>query len=234
MRRFLCTPTILSAAIVSSTCTCTPKAIAWSHITSSSWLMNPSVPMPHCNTIKYMSSSPQHDKATESNFRIGDSVQVEIISFGPLGASVHVVGLGHSPENLIPESDPPLALGLVLQREIHYFRQARDNVDVIRGEVLPAYVEKVRDGNKLDISLRKPGGKAKTDDVSDLILERLEWEPTKSIPVGDKSSPELIGKEFPGTSKSAFKKAVSALYKRGLVQPGPDSIQLMTNKEQEE
>lgn len=125
-------------------------------------------------------------------------------------------------------------MGLVLQKEIHYFRQARDNVDVIRGEVLPAYVEKVREGNKLDISLRKPGGKAKTEDVSSLILERLQGEPSQSVAVGDKSSPELIGKEFPGVSKSAFKKAVSALYKRGLVQPGPESIQLMTNKEQEE
>lgn len=31
-----------------------------------------------------MSSSPQ-DEAVESNFRIGEAVQVEIVSFGPLG-----------------------------------------------------------------------------------------------------------------------------------------------------
>ena len=171
-----------------------------------------------------MSSSPDD---TASNFRRGDSVQVEVISFGPLGASVHVVGMGHSPDNLIPESQPPLGNGLVLQKEIHYFRQARNNVDVIKGEVLPAYVEKVREDGKLDICLRTPGGKAKADEVGKLILERLEWAPNGILPVGDKSSPEMIGKELPGVSKGTFKKAVAALFKKGLVQPGPESIELL-------
>lgn len=187
----------------------------------------------HARTVgvRFMSLSPQ-DEVSESIFRIGDPCQVEVISFGPLGASVHVVGVGHSPDNLIPETEPPLAQGLVLQKEIHYFRQARNGVDVIRGEVLPAFVQKIREDNKLDISLRRLGGKAKAEDVSKLILERLEWEPNGRVAVGDKSPPELVGEEFPGVSKGAFKKAVSALYKKGLVQPGPDFIELM-NKEQE-
>lgn len=157
-------------------------------------------------------------------------MQIEVLSFGPLGASVDIVGLGHSPDNLIPETEPPLGKGLVLQKEIHYFRQGRNNVDVIKGEVLPAYVEKVREDGRMDIALRTPGGKAKAQEVGKLILERLEWAPDNTLPIGDKSSPEAIGEEFPGVSKGAFKKAVSALYKKGLVQPGPDSIELM-NKE---
>jgi len=154
-----------------------------------------------------------------------------VLSFGPLGASVDVVGMGHSPDNLIPETEPPLGQGLVLQKEIHYFRQARNNVDVVKGEILPAYVEKVREDGRMDICLRKPGGKAKADEVGKLILERLEWAPNGKVQVGDKSPPELIGQEFPGVSKGAFKKAVSALYKKGLVQPGPDSIELMKKDE---
>lgn len=45
--------------------------------------------------------------------------------------------------------------------------------------------------------------------------------------VGDKSTPEEINAIFPGASKSAFKKGVAALYKRGLVTPGPNSVSLM-------
>ena len=133
---------------------------------------------------------------------------------------------------LIPESAPALGRGVILQREIHYFRQARDHVDVVRGEVLPAYVEKVREEDgRLDISLRRPGGKAKTEVVSKLILERLEEIPDGVLHLGDKSAPEAIAREFPGVSKGNFKKAIASLYKRGIVRPGPTSISLMEEKE---
>jgi len=177
-------------------------------------------------------SSSLDETSPPPTFRRGDCVQVEVLSFGPLGASLHVVGIGHSPDNLIPETEPPLGQGLVLQREIHYFRQARNNVDVIKGEVLRAYVEKVREDGKIHVALRRPGGKAKADEVGKLILDRLEGAPNGSLQVGDKSSPEVIAEEFPGVSKSAFKKAVAALYKKGLVKPGPDSIELMKKEEE--
>jgi hypothetical protein len=162
-----------------------------------------------------------------SLYKPGDKIQVEVISFGPLGASVDVIGNGHADADLIPESSPPLAKGLIYQKEIAYFRQARQNVDVIRGEVLPAYVEKVRLelGGRLDISLRMFGAKAKAEDVAGLILERLRHDGT--LLVGDKSTPGSIAREFPGVSKSSFKLAVGSLYRQGKVQPGPDSISLM-------
>jgi hypothetical protein len=162
-----------------------------------------------------------------SNFRAGMPIQVEVISFGPLGASVDVVGDDHNPDNLIPETEPVMGRGLILQKEIYYFRQARNHVDVVAGEVLPAFVELVREDGLLDICLRRPGGKAKAEEVSVLIMERLEESQDGTIYVGDKSSPDVIGEEFPGVSKGAFKKAVSALYKKGKVTPGPDSISLM-------
>ena len=144
-----------------------------------------------------------------------------------MGSSVFVIGMGHNPDNLIPEEDPPLGQGLVLQREIQYFRQARDNVDVVVGEILPAYVEEIRDDGKLHISLRPAGGRAKSSDVGERILEKLERSKNGSLPIGDKSKPEEIALEFPGVSKLVFKKAVSALYKQGRVQPGAKSISLM-------
>jgi hypothetical protein len=166
------------------------------------------------------------------NFQRGDTIMIEVISFGPLGASVQVVGLSHSPDALIPEEEDPLGRGLVLQKEIHYFRQARQGVDVVKGEVLPAYVEQVRDNGRLDISLRAPGGRAKAEDVAKVILQRLESN-DGILSLGDKSTPQDVANEFPGVSKGAFKKAVSALYKKGLVQPSADSITLQNQSPNE-
>jgi predicted RNA-binding protein (virulence factor B family) len=122
---------------------------------------------------------------------------------------------------------------MILQREIDYFRRGRDGVDVVKYEILPAYVENVRDvvvedgtvEERLDISLRPPGGKAKSQDLGEQILERLKV--SKVLNVGDKSSPDEINDLFPGASKIMFKKAVSGLYRRGLVNPGANSISLI-------
>jgi CvfB-like winged helix domain len=169
----------------------------------------------------------QTASANGHSFRPGDTIQVEVTSFGPLGASVDVVGLGHDGE-LLPANEEPYGTGLILQKEIAYFRQARDNVDVVRGEILSAYVQKVREEDgKLDISLRKFGGKAKSEDVGAMILERLEWAPGGVLDIGEKSSPKEISAEFPGVSKSVFKKALGGLYKKSLVKPGPNSIELI-------
>jgi predicted RNA-binding protein (virulence factor B family) len=99
----------------------------------------------------------------------------------------------------------------------------------VRGEILPAFVQNVREDGKLDIGLRAFGGKAKALEVGDQILERLKYA-GGTLPIGDKSSPEEINAEFPGVSKSAFKKAIGSLFKQKLVQPSSDSISLV-NKE---
>jgi len=160
-------------------------------------------------------------------FKSGDAILVEVLSFGPLGASVEVIAVGHDGDNIIADDEPALATGLILQREIQYFRQARDNADVFRGEVLPAYVERVRDDGRIDVALRTVGGAAKAAEVGELIMDRLESRESGGVlDVGDKSSPEEIAWEFPGVSKAAFKKAVSALYKKGVVTPGPFTVTL--------
>jgi predicted RNA-binding protein (virulence factor B family) len=147
---------------------------------------------------------------------------------------VDVIADSHNPDDIIPETEPALAQGLILQREIRYFREARGNVDVVRGEILPAYVERVReDDGKLDIGLRAFGGKAKAEQVSTTILDRLDWAPGGTLDVGDKSTPQEIAKEFPGVSKGTFKKAVAALYKQGKVQPGPYSISLIRSSQKD-
>jgi predicted RNA-binding protein (virulence factor B family) len=161
------------------------------------------------------------------NFRAGDKIQVEVVSFGPLGASVEVIGLGHGDDaDLLSADEEPYGTGLILQKEIAYFRQSRNSVDVVRGEVVPAYIQNVREDGKIDVGLRVYGGKAKSQEVGSVIMERLNGTTGGSLPIGDKSSPEEISKEFPGVSKSAFKNAVGSLYKKGLIQPLPNSITL--------
>jgi hypothetical protein len=169
-------------------------------------------------------------------FEKGDKVQVEVVSFGKLGASVDVIAHNsHDPKDCVPADEPALGRGLILQSEIAYYRQKRGGVDVVQYETLPAYVEKVReqefeDGRgvevRLDISLRPIGGMAKALELGEQIMAMLEKQ-GGMVNVGDKSSPEEINAYFPGASKKAFKRAVSSLFKQGLVTPEEQSIKLI-------
>ena len=192
----------------------TPSTMAWQSSQLSGQISN--------RSFRLFSSDLDFDG---NAFRRGSKVQVEVVSFGPLGASVNVIGMGHD-SALLDEGEDPYGVGLIYQKEIAYFRSARNNVDVVRGEILPAYIQKVRDDGKLDIGLRAFGGKAKSDEISDVIMDRLESSPDGILNVGDKSSPEEIEEEFPGVSKTSFKKAVGALFKKGLIQPSAKSISI--------
>jgi len=167
-------------------------------------------------------------EVTNSSFHRGDKIQVEVVKFGPLGASVDVISHNsHNEKDLIAENEVPLGYGLILQKEIKYFRAARNGVDVVAGEILPAYVEHVRpEDGKLNIALRVPGMKAKADDLAEVVLARCRESYNGEIDVGDKSTPEQINDAFPGASKASFKRAVSTLYKKRLVQPGKHSTRL--------
>lgn len=187
----------------------------------------------HKNTVQ--SAKDGDAEYLQPEFKRGDQIMVEVIFFGPLGASCDVVGHSHNQEDCISQTEPALGRGMILQSEINFFRRSRGNIDVVKYEILPAYVENVReevfdrDGGdpeeRLDISLRPPGGKAKAQELGEQILEKLK-DSGGAIDVGDKSSPSEINEVFPGASKGAFKKAVSGLYRQGLVTPGPDSVSL--------
>jgi hypothetical protein len=155
-------------------------------------------------------------------FRSGLPIMVEVLSFGPLGASVAVVAKGHNPVTNLPDDGNPLAVGLIYQSEIRYFREARRYVDVVLGEILPAYVDRVRDDGKIDVALRVIGGRAKVDKWSGDILSRLEE--MGAIPLGNKSTPAEVAREFPGMSKGDFKKCIGALFARRELYPFPYSV----------
>lgn len=79
-----------------------------------------------------------------------------------------------------------------------------------RGDVLTAYIAKVRDDGKIDLRLNTATHKQALE-LTSQILAKLEQNGGK-LALTDKSSPEQIYASF-GVSKKAFKQAIGALYK---------------------
>ena len=93
--------------------------------------------------------------------------------------------------------------------------------DLKLGEITKGYVQKVREDEKIDLLLEKPGYE-KVDEISAKILNEL-GENKGFLAVSDKTSPEMIQAMF-GISKKNFKKAIGALYKQRLIEFTSDGI----------
>lgn len=150
-------------------------------------------------------STERTESVTSSPFKRGDAIKAKVIQFGPIGASVDIEG--------------GKARGLIVQKEIAMFRKKRNGDDVVIGEVLDGFVERVRDDGKINVFLRPTNISSRIGEVKDLIMDALEGSPDGFIPVGDKSSPEDIDRYFHGVSKRDFKSAVGSLYKEGIAIP---------------
>jgi len=92
-----------------------------------------------------------------------------------------------------------------------------------RGQRIKGFVKQVREDDKIDLSLYKPGydkveGSAK--EILNLLKEKGGF-----LPVTDKSPPELIYDTF-GFSKKTFKKSVGNLYKQRLITIDKNGITL--------
>lgn len=107
--------------------------------------------------------------------------------------------------------------GLIYENEV--FQEIRV------GDRLQGYIKKIREDNKVDVSLQTQGYKNANDANSELILKQLE-ENGGFLPLNDKSSPEDIYTQF-GISKKAFKKSLGALYKQRTVSIQAEGIQLV-------
>tara|TARA_B110000090_G_scaffold57317_1_gene65364 strand:+ start:65 stop:1300 length:1236 start_codon:yes stop_codon:yes gene_type:complete len=152
------------------------------------------------------------------SYKRGQEIECTVLQFGPLGASVSI--------------DGDKARGLVLQKEISMFRDRR-GTDVLMGETIPGFVERVRDDGRIHVFLR-PVDRARVGSVAEQIMDALEGSPDMTIPVGDKSLPDDISAYFYGVSKRDFKIAVGSLYKEGKVKPGSHMTELLSDEKQEE
>lgn len=92
------------------------------------------------------------------------------------------------------------------------------------GDRLKGYVLKIRDDEKLDITIRKKGFE-KVIDSEDMIVEMLKKN-NGFLPYHDKSSAEEISQNL-HMSKGTFKKAIGGLYKMKVIEISDNGIKLL-------
>ncbi|WP_430810480.1 MULTISPECIES: CvfB family protein [unclassified Carboxylicivirga] len=92
------------------------------------------------------------------------------------------------------------------------------------GDKCKGYIKKVREDDKLDITLEKPGYE-KIGGLAAEILDKLNAK-GGALAVSDKSPAEVIYKMF-GTSKKNFKKAIGTLYKQRLISIEDNQIKIL-------
>lgn len=92
------------------------------------------------------------------------------------------------------------------------------------GDALKGYVKKIREENKLDISLQKTGYEV-VEPVAKQILEEVE-KGKGFLNLSDNSSPEDIYNRLK-ISKKVFKKAIGGLYKQGIIRITDEGIYLI-------
>jgi predicted RNA-binding protein (virulence factor B family) len=121
-------------------------------------------------------------------FKDGQEVDVVIYAFTKLGAKV-----------AINDTYSGLAYG----------NEIFENVEL--GQKCKAYIKRVRDDGKIDVSLRPSEGKHVLG-ITETIYKALAASGGR-LPFNDNSSPEDIKKRFQ-ISKKVFKKAIGVLYKQ--------------------
>lgn len=131
----------------------------------------------------------------------GDEVDLLIGSVSPLGVNV-----------LINDEFE----GLIFHEDI--FKPLE------RGEHITGYIKKIREDNKIDVTLEKFGYR-KVEPHAEKILQRLKEE-KGVLHLTDKSAPGDIILQL-HMSKKVFKKAIGALYKQKLIRIEPDGIYLI-------
>ena len=94
------------------------------------------------------------------------------------------------------------------------------------GDSLKGYVKKIRDENRLDISLEKQGYENLVEPTAQRILDELK-KSNGFLNLSDNSAPEEINRQL-GISKKVFKKAIGGLYKQGLIRIATDGIYSLT------
>lgn len=142
----------------------------------------------------------QNDQITVKE---GDEVKLVALQKTDLGYSV-IINHAHK--------------GLIFENEI--FQEIRV------GDRLKGYIKKVRDDQKIDVTIQPIGFQNSNDSNSELICKKLA-ENRGFLAITDKSSPEEIYAQF-GISKKAFKKSLGALYKQRTISIEADGIKLLS------
>jgi predicted RNA-binding protein (virulence factor B family) len=103
-----------------------------------------------------------------------------------------------------------------------YHRKGEKHLAI--GSSPTAYVQRIRDDGRLDLTLT-PSGKAASDEARGILLEALHHAGGR-LELSDRSDPEEI-RRILALSKKAFKRAVGALYRERRIRMGDSSIELI-------
>jgi uncharacterized protein len=134
------------------------------------------------------------------NLRVGEEVELMFYEFTDLGAKV-VINRLYS--------------GLLYKSELFG--------DYEIGATVKGYVRKIREDGKIDVTLRRGGAQDISGGRETLL--RVLGERGGFLPVGDKSSPEVIYELF-RMSKKSFKTIIGNLYKQGVIEITKDGVRL--------
>lgn len=97
-----------------------------------------------------------------------------------------------------------------------------------KGQKTTGYVKKIREDNKVDLTLQIAKYTEKVDSVTEKILAKLKAQ-DGVILITDKSPPDLIYSTF-GVSKKVFKQSIGTLYKKRIITIDKTSISLVNKK----
>ena len=150
-------------------------------------------------------ASTQIDKQLQNihiTVKEGDQVDVMIYRQSDLGYNV-IVNYEH--------------LGLIFENEIF--------TGLNIGDKRKGYVKKIREDNKLDITLQPTGFRNVIDPNSDRIIKFLV-DNNGFLPITDKSAPNEIYKMF-GISKKAFKRSIGTLYRQRKISIESNGVKLI-------
>lgn len=135
-------------------------------------------------------------------FEVGQQVDIVVGSFSKIGITV-----------LVDES----CEGLLYVNEVYQKLE--------EGQRLKGYVKKVREDEKLDVSLQPIGFRNSITKFQIQILNALKAH-NGFLPLTDNSSPETIKYEL-GMSKKAFKNAIGGLYKNKVIVIEENGLKLL-------
>lgn len=127
--------------------------------------------------------------------------------------------------DLIVYKDTPLGYVVIINGKhlglLHYNEVFKD---LFVGDCLKGFIKKIKDDNKIDVMIGKPGH-TRVEEVADPILVKLEAS-GGFLPFHDKTPADVIYKEL-GMSKKTFKMTIGVLYKKRKISIEAEGIRLI-------
>ncbi len=130
--------------------------------------------------------------------------------------------------NLIVDDETDIGCKMIVNQAFWGVLHHSDIFRELRyGQSLKGFIKKVRQDNRIDISLKAPGH-TEDQSLTKKILQHIQVEEGFSQ-INDKSPPELIYKTF-GVSKKVFKAELGKLYKQKKILIEKGGIRLAENE----